>query len=162
MKIDVRHALPCSPTRFWALYWDDGFDELLRRHTAVRRELLSETWEGPVRVRRIRMVADRELPGPVAAALGSRTLTYEQENRFDPTRGEMKWSVMPGLLGGRFKASGRFRADDDGDDATIMRVDGDIGVSIPLLGGQIERLVVAEIERSYARLAETVREALAS
>jgi hypothetical protein len=162
MKIDVRHSLPCSTARFWSLDWDDGFDEMLRRHTSVRRELLAESVDGPVRIRRIRLTADRELPGPVAAALGSRTLTYEQENRFDATRGEMRWTVLPGPLGVRLKASGRFRAEDDGPEATVMRVDGEILVAIPLLGGTVERLVVAEIEKSYARLAETVREALAS
>ncbi len=160
MKIDVRHSLPCSVERFWQLYWDDGFDEQLRRHTAVKRELLSETWDGKIRVRRVRFSPQRELPAPIAAILGAQRLAYEQENRFDQARNEMRWTVLPSLLPGRLTASGRFRIEEDGDDSCVLRIDGDIIVAIPFVGGQVEKAIVTEIERSYSKLADTVRTAL--
>lgn len=157
MKLNVRHRFDCSPEIFWKMYWDEGFDEQLRRESAVQRELLEERTEGTVLVRRVRLTPDRELPGPVATLLGARKLVYEQENRWDKATSTMSWRVIPTVLPGKLDAKGTFRvvAAPPGCEQVV---EGDIVVSVMFVGGQIERAVVAEVEKSYAKMAETSRD----
>jgi hypothetical protein len=160
MKLNVRHPFACSPETFWKMYWDDGFDEQLRKESAVQRELLEERTEGTVLVRRVRLTPDRELPGPVAALLGAKKLVYEQENRWDKATSTMSWRVIPTILPGKLDAHGTFRIAGTATGCEQI-VEGNITVSVMFVGGQIEKAVIAEVEKSYAKMAETCREWLA-
>ncbi len=161
MKLLVRHALPCDPARFWKMYWDDGFDAMLRRESAVERELLEERTEGEVLIRRVRITPERELPAPVAKLLGAKKLVYEQENRWDRSNDTMHWKVLPTILPGKLDAQGSFRVVPTATGCEQV-VEGEIKVNVMLVGGQIEKAVVAEIEKSYDKMAEASREWLAS
>ncbi len=160
MKLYVRHAFDCTPETFWKMYWDDEFDQMLRRDSTVERTLVSERSEGEVSVRRLRFTPEKELPGPVASLIGTNKLIYEQENRFDAGRGHMTWEVIPSFLQGKFSASGTFlvRATKDGCERIV---DGDIDVKVRFIGGQIEKAVVAEISQAYDKTIVAVHEWLA-
>lgn len=142
------------------MYWDDAFDEVLYETTGVRRELVASREEGGIIIRRLRFVPDRDLPAPAASLLGTKRLTYEQENRFDPARDELAWKVLPTVLPGRLSAQGRFRIEELPGGCEQV-IEGEIVVSVPLVGGQIEKAVVAEVERSYARTAVAARQWIA-
>lgn len=161
MKLFVRHTFDCTPERFWEMYWDPAFDEALRRDAAVRRDVLEERTEGTVSIRRLRFTPERELPGPVASLIGTNKLVYEQENRWDSSSGTMDWKVIPTFLPGKLDAGGQFRvrAIPGGCEQVV---EGDITVNVRFIGGQIEKSVVAEVERSYEKTAATCREWLKS
>lgn len=156
MKINVRHAYDCSPTQWWAMYWDDSFDEILRATSDVQRDVLEEKTEGDVVVRRLRFTPARELPRAVASILGSTRLTYEQENRWDRPASALHWRVIPSFLPGKFDAAGKFeiRPTATGCEQVIS---GEVKVNVPLLGGQIEKTICGEIEGSYEKTAVAAR-----
>jgi hypothetical protein len=158
MKLNVRHRFDCSPETFWKMYWDDAFDAQLRKESAVQRDVLEERTEGDVLVRRVRLTPDRELPGPVATLLGAKKLVYEQENRWDRATSTMHWRVIPTILPGKLDAQGTFRVVAAAGGGCEQVVEGNISVNVMLVGGQIEKAVVAEVEKSYAKMAETSRE----
>jgi hypothetical protein len=91
-----------------------------------------------------------------ARALGSSTLSYEQENRFNPATGTLTWAVKIAMLGDRVLASG---------DTVITAapggsrrvVNGEVTNSIPLIGGQIEKVIGGEFEKSMGRAVEIAR-----
>lgn len=157
MKLHVRHRFDCAPETFWKMYWDDAFDAQLRKESAVQRDVLEERTEGDVLVRRVRLTPDRELPGAVATLLGTKKLVYEQENRWDRKTSTMHWKVIPTILPGKLDAKGTFQVIPAGTGCEQV-VDGNISVNVMLVGGQIEKAVVAEVEKSYAKMAETCRE----
>lgn len=161
MKLYVRNAFDCTPGRFWEMYWDDAFDELVRKEAAVQRDILEERTEGDVLIRRVRFTPDRELPGPVATFLGAKKLVYEQENRWDKSNGTMYWKVIPTILPGKLDAKGTFRVVGTPDGCEQV-VEGDISVNVMFIGGQIEKAVIAEVEKSYEKTAATCREWLKS
>lgn len=151
MKIHVRHAYPCSPARFWEMYWDEGFDAELQAGATVDREVVSETRDGGKLVRRLRFVPHQELPSAVAAVVGSPKLTYEQLNTFDEAAGRMTWEVLPSFLPGKFSASGTLTVVPKGSGCE-MQVDGEINVRVMFIGGQVEKQVVSQIEDGYKRM----------
>lgn len=157
MKLFVRHTFDCTPERFWKMYWDPAFDATLQKEAAIRRDLLEERREGEVLVRRLRITPDRDLPGPVAALLGAKKLVYEQENRWDEARGVLHWRVIPTILPGKLDAKGQFRVGPAAGGCEQV-VEGDIAVNVRFVGGQIEKAVVGEVEKSYDRTAAACRE----
>ena len=161
MKLYVRNQFDCTPGKFWEMYWDDAFDAMLRKESAVEREVLEERTEGDVLIRRVRFTPDRELPGAVATLLGAKKLVYEQENRWDKSSGTMYWKVIPTILPGKLEAKGTFKVLPTPGGCEQV-VDGDIQVKVMFVGGQIEKAVVAEVEKSYEKTAAACREWLKS
>ncbi|MEQ1506113.1 MAG: DUF2505 domain-containing protein [Myxococcota bacterium] len=157
MKLTVRNAFDCPPEKFWEMYWDEAFDEMLRRETGVQREILEERTEGEVLVRRVRFTPDRELPAAAAAVLGAKKLVYEQENRWDRSNNTMHWRVIPTILPGKLDAKGTFRVEATPTGCQQV-VEGDIVVNVRFVGGQIEKHVVGEVEKSYEKTAALIRD----
>lgn len=157
MKLYVRHSFECTTETFWKMYWDEAFDEALRRESGVTREILEEKDDGTKLVRRLRFTPDRELPAAVAGLLGTKKLVYEQENIWDRTNNTMHWRVIPTILPGKLDAKGTFRVEAT-DEGCEQIVDGEITVNVRFIGGQIEKHVVGEVERSYDKTAATCRE----
>jgi hypothetical protein len=160
VRLSVRHSFSCTPSEFWALYWAPEFETRLRRGSTVAREVVEERQEGTVTVRRVRVTPQQELPGPAAAILGTKKLVYEQESRYDSARGVIDWQVVPSFLPGKLDAKGSIRVD-PAPGGCVMVVDGNIDVHVRFVGGQIEKAVVAEVEKSYDRVATETKALLA-
>ena len=156
MKINARHTLPCTPDRLWRIYWDPAFEERLRQGSTMQREILEHREEGDLIVRRVRNTPQKELPAAAAAIVGAKKLVYEQETRFDRKRGVVDWQVVPSVLPGKLDAKGQLRVE-PAPEGCAMVIDGHIDVKVRFVGGQIEKAVVAEVERSYDRLAAEIR-----
>ncbi|MCB9677235.1 MAG: DUF2505 domain-containing protein [Alphaproteobacteria bacterium] len=162
MKLDVRHYYPCSTERWWQMYWDDGFDALLQRDSAVDREVLEEREEGGKLIRRLRFTAKAELPAPVAKIVGAKKLVYDQLNTFDREKGVMHWKVLPGFIdASKFTGEGTLKAEPTGTGCESI-ASGDITVNVRFIGGQIEKQVVSSIKDAYDKMAIAGREWLAA
>ncbi|MEN0064718.1 MAG: DUF2505 domain-containing protein [Myxococcota bacterium] len=149
-KLHVENHLPTSAKEAWEVFESDEYKERLREQTNIKQEILETRTEGNIEIRRIRTEPDRELPGMVASAIGTKKLSYVQENRFDRASGRMEWSVELDGIGDRVTVKGVTTCVPDGDGCKRV-VDGEITVKVPLVGGQIEKAVVAEFEKSMQR-----------
>lgn len=147
MKLSIRHTFPCTVDQFWESYWDEGLDAEFQKTSTMRRELLSETFEGTKRVRRQRFESSIELPGPVAAALGTKTLAYEQITTIDQADSSLTWRVVPPLYKDKIKAEGTMTVRPVAGGCERV-IDGVIEVKIPLFGGRIEGLVAENLQKS--------------
>jgi hypothetical protein len=60
------------------------------------------------------------------------------------------WEVLPDFYPDRLRAGGTYRFEEgpDGPASTLVRVEGDLKVSVPLVGGAVERVIVSGL-RSY-------------
>ncbi|MBX2796596.1 MAG: DUF2505 domain-containing protein [Myxococcales bacterium] len=157
MKLNIRQTFPCSPARFWEMYWSDSLDAMLNEGSTVQRDVLEEREDGDVLIRRLRFTPEQELPRAAASLLGSSKLVYEQENRFDRSNGVLHWEVIPTILPGKLEAKGTVEVHPAGDGQCEQVVAGDITVNVRFIGGQIEKAVVAEVEKSWNRTAEVCR-----
>lgn len=153
MKLYVESTLPVGVDAAWDVYESDEYKRRLREQTNIQQEVLETRTEGPIEVRRIRTEPDQELPSMVASAIGTKKLSYTQENRFDKASGRMEWTVHLDGIGDRVQVSGVTTCVPDGSGCKRV-VDGEITVNVPLVGRQIEKKVVAELERSMQRANE--------
>jgi len=134
------------------MFWDPKFDQIMQNDTAMRREMLWKRDEGVAQIWRMRFTPDKELPGPIAKIAGSKKLIYEQENHLDTSTHVMQWQVFPKVATDKVTAKGTMTV------RTIAtgverRVQGEVRVQIPLIGGRIEKAILVSVSESYEKAA---------
>jgi len=150
MKLYVEDHLPASPSEVWDVFESEEYKERYREETGDTLHLLERTFEGDVEIQRIRNEPRRELPGVVARVLGTNKLTFVQVNRLNRKTSRMEWQVKLDALPDMVSVRGVTSCLEDSG-GTKRVIDGEIKVRVPLVGGQIERIVVAEFEKSMRR-----------
>lgn len=154
MKLTVRHFYPCSPERYWEMYWDEDFDAKLQQGSTVDRELIEEREADGKLVRKLRMTPQSELPTPVAKIVGSKKLSWDQVNTWFKNDSRLTWEVLPTFISAdKFEAKGDFRVL-PADGGCKLEIDGEIKVNVRFIGGRIEAEVVRQIEETYAQMKE--------
>lgn len=157
MKLQIVSDLPGDPALVWEVFEGAEFQRRLDAQTGLRTEVIETRQEGGVQVRRMKYTSRTELPAVAARALGTSTLSYEQENRLDAAASKLTWVVRIPMLGERVKASGTTVIVPSGA-GSRRTVDGEVSISIPLIGGQIEKIIGGEFEKSMGRAVEIARE----
>lgn len=157
MRLFVESILPVDPPRAWALFESDAFRQRLKARANVHSEVVSTRTEGPIEIRRMKFRSGNELPAVVQKLLGATHLAYDQENRLDAAASTLSWTVSLPVLSDRVKVGGTTSIHPHPEGCRRV-VDGVVEVKVALVGGQIEKAVVAEFEKSMARAVEIVRE----
>lgn len=156
VKLFVESDLSFDPATAWAIFESEAFESRLEETTDLVCEVLEESNEGDIRIKKLRYVSKRDLPRLVAKALGSKSLTYLQTNRFDPATSRLDWSVELPVMKDRISVGGTTTISATPTGSRRV-VDGEISVRVRLVGGQIEKAVVAEFERSMSRAVDLAR-----
>lgn len=157
MKLYVASDLSFDPVTAWEIFESDEFGQRLEQATDLVCTVLSESTDGPLKKRKLKYVSKRELPTMVGKALGSKNLTYEQHNTFDPAKSELRWEVFLPVMQDRVTVNG-VTTIKEAPGGSRRVVDGTIEVRVRLVGGQIEKAVVAEFERSMQRAVDLARQ----
>lgn len=158
-KLFVESHLPVTPEVAWDVFESEPFREALAERTNLASRVLEVRQEGEVEVRVIEFTSGQKLPGVVAKALGSDRLSYTQTNRFDRSRSRLDWTVALPALGERVSVSGETLIEPHPQGCRRV-VNGEIEVRIRLVGGQIERVVAGEFQRSMERAVDLARDML--
>lgn len=160
MKLDIQQSLPCSPARFWEMYWSETFEQMVSEGATFSTTLLEEKREGPLQVQLLRFEPHEELPRAVASIIGTSKLIYDQEERYDAAAGTIDFRLIPSFLPDKLSASGQMRVEPASAGCTL-RVSGEVRVAVRFIGGKVEQAVVREVASSYERMASTARRWLA-
>lgn len=158
MKLFVESFLPIAPDVAWEVFESDEFRARLASRASIRQTVIEEREEGNILYRTVRTEPERELPSVVASLLGAAKLTYVQKMQFDREKSRMDWTVHLEVMSDKVDVKGATTVSPDGDDGSRRVVDGDITVRVPLVGKRIEKVVVAEFEKSMKRAAEVAME----
>jgi hypothetical protein len=160
MKLLITDTFPgITVSDYEALYFDEAFTIALAEAVKIGRTLLRLDRAPDRVVRHVRCEPIRDIPGPVAMVLGGRRFAYAEEIDFRLGEGEGAWRVVPNVAADKVRAEGTLHFElADGGVRRIVRGE----VSIPLLGigGLLERVVVAEVEKSYEQASAFTRKYL--
>lgn len=149
MKIDIRHDFPCDCETYWRSFNDPAFIARMESLTNMERTVLSEETLEDGTVKRLqRFQTQVTLPGPAAAAIGVKQLFYDQESITDAARFHVAWRVIPPAVPDKIKASGTLVVQATPTGCTRI-VEGDVRVTIPMMGKRIEKMVVEMLGKSY-------------
>ena len=156
MKLYSQADFQADPATVWNVFASQIFMDRLREVTQITQTVLERREEGGLVIERIGNVSAKELPSIMSRALGSRTLTYEQTNRFDPATNRLEWAVQLPVMSNKVDIRGVTTAVVKGS-GCVRTVDGVCNVRVPLVGGRIEKAIVSEFTKSYARAADIAR-----
>ena len=155
MKLSLVNRFPCPPEVLWDLFADVEFERRLEDTSGVHVEQTAAWTEGTLECRRLKCESKKELPSLVAKAIGSAHLSYDQVTRLDRAANRLEWEVIPAFLADKVTAKGTTVATAT-PTGSERRIEGDITVRLPVIGGRIEKVIVERVEESYVRAAELV------
>jgi hypothetical protein len=157
MKTSTTSAvLPCTPETFWAVFLDESYlSALYLTELECRAFSVLEIGDAS---RRLRIVPNLNLPGPVAMLIGD-SFAYEDHGTLDRAKNEWTWQmVQPGNLDANSNSRSdvvtmhgtiRIEAIDDGH---CQRTDTySVEANIFGLSGLIESSVEAELQSGRAK-----------
>jgi len=163
MKMDVRHELPAAIDVAWRELHSEAYVTAQREQTGTAGEVLSEEPQADGRLlRRTRITLGRDLPSVAANLLGSKRLSYVLEELVDADKHHVEWKVLVDRVSNKVKAGGEFTLEAVSDSVCRRVVTGEIKVSVPFVGGRIEKGIAEELTKSYNATAETARAWLAA
>jgi hypothetical protein len=153
VRISIEQSVEEPPPRVMAAYGSPGFyagrpvrDDIAMlevvRHESARGRTLIEVhyaFVGSV------SAAVRRVIDPKKLSWVTRTEIFSDEER-------ATWVVLPDHYPDRLTASGqyRFRPGPDGPQSTVVVVDGDLKVRVPIVGGSVERVIVSGLGKYLA------------
>ncbi len=138
---------------FEKLYFDEAFNKALCERVNLARTVVKFESDDAKLHRVLRVGPDRELPGAVKKVLGTDRLEYEE--RLDYRWGTYKaqWETVPSVMASKVDARGTISFAESG--GAVRRVaEGEIKVKLLGVGGLIEKLVVADVEKSFKDAAD--------
>jgi len=157
VKLLVEHVfegLDC--TRYEELFFDEEFNRALGEAFELGRELVKlERLPGRI-VRHIRCEPKREKGSPADQAFGASRAGFYEELEYDLGARRATWKTVPNVFTKHVSTTGTLEfVEVPGGVKRVMK--GDVKVSFYGFGRIIERMIVAEIEKSQGKNADFTR-----
>jgi hypothetical protein len=144
MRFQLQQRIAAPVDAVVAAFVDPGFYESLEALPNLGRpELLSREEIGSVVRMRVRYRFTGNLNSAVRAAIDPKKLTWVEEADHDLTAHRVSFRMIADHYADRFKASGTYRFDPAGDEATTRNCTGDIEIRMPLVGRRVENAIVS-------------------
>jgi len=159
MKIVQRYD--CTPFDLWVVLRDPRFQDDLAELAEIDREFLKDDPVPGGRDVHVKVTLRRPLPTPISSATGVERFFWIQRMRTFDAETRLDWSIVPGLIPDRVSARGTMTIVNRGPGRCERLVKGSIRVGVPVVGRKIEKQIVADLEKSYGRAADLIRQRLA-
>lgn len=149
MRFDFRHRFDCSADTLWEILMDEDYQDEAAQVSGTTKELLEDRTEFGRRTRRTRVTPQRELPPAMARALGTDTLSYVQEQRWQVGKTAMSWVVIPDIFANRVTCKGDYLIAPRGPTSCERVITGEMRIGVPVVGGRMEKRTVEDLQKSY-------------
>jgi len=153
MKVVIEHVfadLTCAA--YEELFFDEAFNAALGRALHLGRKLLLLERTPDRITRHICYEPVRDPDSPANHVFGTSRASFVEELDYDRPARRGAWRTIPNRFADRVKNRGTLEIADD--PAGVRRiVRGEVDVKLFGFGRMIERMIVAEIEKSYAATA---------
>lgn len=141
----------------FAAYFDTVHQTEQDRALGIRQRTVTEQTDTPdTRFRACEVTPDRKLPS-ILSPLVKGTLLYFEKATWKKADDRIDLVIIPNILAGHARIDGVYRLEPAGSGLIKRTYEGTVTVSIPLLGGRIERGIVAEFATSMPLAAQTTQ-----
>ncbi len=151
MKISIAAPTAVPPEVAVAAYGSPAFYEgrITRDDIAVLGVVDHEDHGSRV-VMEVHFAFVGSVSGAVRRVIDPAKMSWITRTEIFPEERRSAWEVLPDHYPDRLRAGGTYRFDEgpDGPLSTTVRVEGDLKVHVPLVGGTVERVIVSGL-RSY-------------
>jgi Protein of unknown function (DUF2505) len=152
MRISIEQAVEVPPARVMAAYGAPAFyaGRPVRDDIAVLEVVRHESAGGRTLIE-VHFAFQGSVSAAVRRVIDPKKLSWVTRIQVFPDEERATWVVLPDHYPDRLTASGhyRFRTGDDGPQSTVVVVEGDLRVHVPIVGGTVERVIVAGLRRYF-------------
>ena len=161
MHFEATHEFPAPAGDVVAVFCDPEFHTHLDLPDLSRPEVVADTVDGATRVLRLRYAYVGQLDGIAKKIVGDRPLTWVQELRMDPATfaGTLSYAVDGDA--GRLQGDAQVAVTAIAAERSRRRINGELRVRIPVVGGRAERAIVPGLTRRIDVEAAALAEVLA-
>jgi hypothetical protein len=160
MKYTIEDTFEVSAPEYWSVFFDDQYCAKLWPALDIKCEVLSmeRTGEGDAtEIRREqRLTPNRELPALIQKFVKG-GFSYLEKNHYKAKDSAMRTTNTPSFMADKITTVGLYRVEPLGASRCKRIWEGEVDVSIPLVGGKIEKLLVDEVRESYRKATEFTR-----
>ena len=148
VELSVVHELPCTPERFWEIYWDVSFQKKLAQVVGLKEHIvLSNEDSGTCRTASVFISPEREFPSVVRRVVKNATAAFIEDRRWVKAESCVHWNVRPQALEGRTQCQGTLRVTST-PTGCQRELKGEITIRLMGVGALIERLVARNVTES--------------
>jgi hypothetical protein len=161
MKVLIEHVfagVDCDA--YERLYFDEPFNEALGRLLQLGRTVLRFERTPDRIVRHVCFDAVHEPESPTAQAFGSSRASFVEELEYDVRARRATYRTIPSKFADRMTSTGTIELSSAAG-GVRRTVRGEVKVSLFGFGRLVERMIVAEIEKSYAATSKFTTEWIA-
>ena len=128
-----------------------------------RPQLLDQDDRGEVLAQRVRYRFVGDLSGAVTRVVDPDRLTWVEESELDRRTSTTTFRIVPDNYGGLLRCAGTITVSGDADGGGSLRViEADLKVTVPFVGGSVERAIVSGLRDHAATEARVVGDWLAA
>ncbi|MEO6776433.1 MAG: DUF2505 domain-containing protein [Kofleriaceae bacterium] len=161
MKLAIEHTFTgIQPAEFELLYFDEAFNESLGSHLHMGRRLVRLDRDANRIVRHVRFEPAQAPDSPVKQAFGTSRASFLEELDYDPRTRLGVWKTIPNLMAERVTNTGTLELL-SAPEGTRRVLRGEVKVKLFGFGGVVEKMIAAEIVKSYDATAAFTRAWLA-
>ena len=154
MEYTIRDTFDVGAERYWDIFFSDAYNAGLWPAIDVDFKSIKfeRTGEGQslAIVREQELTPHRQAPKAIQKMVKG-TISYIEKNDFKAASNAMKTVTIPNFMADRIDNHGVYRLQPISDDKVERIWEGVCKAKVPLLGGQIEKYLVGEIEESYRK-----------
>lgn len=126
-----------------------------------RPELLDQDDRGDVLAQRVRYRFVGDLSGPVTRVVDPERLTWVEESALDRPSRTTTFRIVPDNYAGLLRCSGTITVSGDGAGGSVRVIEADLKVTVPFVGGSVERAIVSGLRDHAVAEARVVGDWLA-
>ncbi len=164
MKIELVQHFETDPQTFWTVFFDEAYNEALFRDglKVIERTVLDSKENDQEISRVVRVTPAEAVPAAVQKLIGGDT-TYVEHTTYRKGSNEahIKVEMLADRIKSKFSFNSVIRVEPDGN-GIKRTLAGELKVKIPLMGGNIEKLVAEGLQRNDRKAAEFMSQWLAS
>jgi hypothetical protein len=148
MHYRIEHPYDIDPNGYWEMFFSDAYnDELYKELRMTNRKTLELKDEGNI-IRRVQqMTPPTDIPSIFKSVI--KDTSYIERNVFYRDKSVMEVIIEPQMLKNKFDMRANYSVVPNGDGKCKRIFEGDVKVSIMLLGGQIEKFMVEQLKSNY-------------
>lgn len=156
MHFKFEHDFDIDPNGFWDLFFNEEFNVVLYRELKTKdRKVLVNKEENGIVKRDVKLTPERDIPSVFKSLVGD--MSYTERDVFDRAKSEMKVIIDPAFLRDRFQLNGLFTVRPLGEGRCHRVFEGDLKISVMLIGGKMEKFILDEMRVSYDTTAVVTR-----
>lgn len=157
MHFRFEHDFDIDAKDYWELFFSEPYNVDLYKRLGMRERVIVENKDEGATLRRVvRLTPNDEVPAAFKAFIHD--TSYTEHDLYRKDRSLMEVSIEPAMMKNKFELKAVYGVSQAGAGRARRTFEGDIKVSVMIIGGQIEKYMVEKMRASYEVAAAVTRE----